>query len=79
MITVLTPTYNRKENLKNLYKSLVNQTDYNFQWLIIDDGSTDNTKDLVDSFDNCHFQINYYYKENGGKQAYCIKFFTSVY
>lgn len=69
MITVLTPTYNRKENLKNLYKSLVNQTDYNFQWLIIDDGSTDNTKDLVDSFDNCHFQINYYYKENGGKHT----------
>lgn len=69
MITILTPTYNRKENLKNLYKSLLYQTNHKFQWLIIDDGSNDNTKELVDGFHNSNFEIDYYYKENGGKHT----------
>lgn len=69
MITILTPTYNRKDNLKNLYKSLVNQTNNQFQWLIIDDGSIDDTKDLIKSFGNSKFKIDYYYKENGGKHT----------
>lgn len=69
MITILTPTYNRKAYLKNLYESLVNQTNNNFQWLIIDDGSCDNTKEVVENFNNKNFRIDYYYKENGGKHT----------
>ncbi len=69
MITILTPTYNRKENLKNLYRSLLRQTNQNFQWLIIDDGSSDNTKEIVESFNNNNFRIDYYYKKNGGKHT----------
>lgn len=47
MITIFTPTYNRKEKLEKLYYSLLEQEDKDFKWLIIDDGSTDNTNDLV--------------------------------
>ena len=49
-ITVITPVYNRARLLEKLFESLNNQTDNNFQWLIIDDGSEDNTKKVVDSF-----------------------------
>ena len=45
-ITVFTPTYNRANNLKNLYKSLLIQSYKEFEWLIVDDGSNDNTKDF---------------------------------
>lgn len=69
MITILTPTYNRKENLKKLYKSLLKQTNHKFQWLIIDDGSNDNTKELVYRFHDSNFEIDYYYKDNGGKHT----------
>lgn len=67
-ITVFTPTYNRAYCLHKCYESLKRQTCKDFDWLIIDDGSTDNTKELVDSWlqkDN-GFEINYVYKENGG-------------
>lgn len=74
MLTILTPTYNRKETIKKLYSSLVLQTDYNFQWLIIDDGSIDNTKEVVSEFDNSKFQIDYFFKENGGKHT-ALNFF----
>jgi len=49
-LTVFTPTYNRAYCLHVLYESLVRQTDKDFEWLIIDDGSTDNTAELVDSW-----------------------------
>lgn len=68
LITVFTPAYNRAYTLHLCYESLVRQTCKNFKWLIIDDGSTDNTKELVDSWmqkDN-GFKIKYIYKENGG-------------
>lgn len=70
MITVFTPTYNRKNRLKNLYHSLLNQ-DYNdFEWLIIDDGSTDGTKDYIEKLKSENkMNINYVYKENGGKMS----------
>lgn len=69
-ITVCTPTYNRAYTLKKLYESLVNQTNKEFEWLIIDDGSNDNTQELVKSFiKESKIEIRYYYKENGGKSS----------
>jgi len=67
-ITVFTPTYNRAHTLGRLYESLKKQTNKEFIWLIIDDGSTDNTKDLINNWINekNEFDIKYYYKENGG-------------
>lgn len=70
MITVFTPTYNRKEQLKQLYLSLLKQEGADFEWLIVDDGSTDETNDLIHELQNENrININYVYKENGGKQS----------
>jgi len=71
MITVFTPTYNRAHLLMNLYKSLLKQTQFNFEWVIVDDGSTDNTKQVVDDILklNSPFDIRYYYQNNHGKHA----------
>lgn len=69
MITVFTPTYNRAYKLSDLFKSLMEQTCFEFEWLIIDDGSTDSTKKLAKDFmDNGRFAVRYFYKENEGKQ-----------
>lgn len=68
MITVFTPTYNRAYILSKLYNSLKNQTSKDFEWLIIDDGSTDYTKDLVGTFmSEQQIMLRYYCQENGGK------------
>ena len=68
MITILTPTYNRAELLHNLFVSLQRQTLKDFVWIIIDDGSSDNTKTVVKGFEKeADFTITYKYKENGGK------------
>lgn len=67
-LTVFTPTYNRAYILKQCYDSLCRQTCKDFVWLIVDDGSSDNTKEIVDEWmanDN-GFEIRYVYKENGG-------------
>lgn len=70
IVTVITPTYNRKKYLKRLYNSLCNQTVKNFKWLIVDDGSTDLTKQQVESFiDEGLLDIIYLEKENGGKHT----------
>lgn len=67
-LTVFTPTYNRKELLMRAYKSLVAQTDPDFKWLIVDDGSTDGTDDEVKKWiDEGRIPISYRYRENGGK------------
>lgn len=68
--TIFTPTYNRDYILTNLYNDLKNQTFTDFEWLIVDDGSTDNTKKLVDKFiaEN-KINIRYIYKKNGGKHT----------
>ena len=67
-ITIFTPTYNRAHTLGRTFESLKNQTIRDFKWLIIDDGSTDNTKDLVENFkQNAHFEIEYHYQENAHK------------
>jgi glycosyltransferase involved in cell wall biosynthesis len=68
ILTVFTPAYNRAYTLPRTYKSLLAQDCKDFIWLIVDDGSTDNTKELVRQWqaqDN-GFEIRYIYKENGG-------------
>ncbi|WP_406944825.1 glycosyltransferase family 2 protein [Halobacillus sp. SY10] len=67
-ITVFTPTYNRAYILGKLYHSLVSQAYRNFEWLIIDDGSSDHTEDLVENWKKeDRITIRYYKVENGGK------------
>lgn len=66
-LTIFTPTYNRAHLLPRLYNSLLRQTGKDFSWLIIDDGSTDNTCELVQGWiSEGHLPIRYHYKENGG-------------
>ncbi len=66
-LTVFTPTYNRAYCLHNCYNSLVKQTNQDFLWLIIDDGSTDDTEVLVKKWiDDNKIQIIYHYQENQG-------------
>jgi len=70
MITVLTPTYNRGYVIKQAYESLIRQTNNDFEWVVIDDGSTDETKKIVDKFiKEKKIKIRYIYKENGGKHT----------
>ncbi|NOF19698.1 glycosyltransferase family A protein [Vibrio cholerae] len=67
--TVFTPTYNRADRLFRVYNSLKNQTLNDFEWLIIDDGSTDNTKEVVEEFiGRNEISIRYIYQENGHKK-----------
>jgi len=67
LLTVFTPTYNRAYCLKQCYNSLINQTNKAFIWLIIDDGSTDNTKELVQTWINSNIiNIQYQFQENQG-------------
>lgn len=71
LLTIFTPTFNRANLLPNLYRSLSNQTSNNFIWMVIDDGSTDNTEEVVNEWINkcSDFKIEYYKKENGGLQS----------
>ena len=68
-ITVFTPTYNRAYILENLYRSLQRQSFTDFEWLVVDDGSSDGTKALLERWqkEDNPFPIRYCYKENGGK------------
>lgn len=69
-VTIFTPTYNRGYCLERLYDSLVRQTSKDFVWLLIDDGSTDNTKEIVKQFvDKNEIEILYYYQDNAGKMV----------
>lgn len=70
VVTVLTPTYNRARLLKKLYQSLVKQEEKKFDWAIVDDGSNDNTEQVVKEFQEQDIiPIAYYKKENGGKHT----------
>lgn len=69
LVTVVTPTYNRAGTLPALYESLRKQTDRRFDWLIVDDGSSDDTEDVVRRFERNLFEIRYTKKENGGKHT----------
>lgn len=66
-ITVFTPTYNRANKLMRVYQSLLSQRIFNFEWLIIDDGSTDETENVVAVFlKNKKFSVRYKKKEMEG-------------
>ena len=67
-LTIFTPAYNRAYTITRTYESLLKQQCKDFIWMIIDDGSTDNTKELVEKWKNKEngFEICYIYKENGG-------------
>ena len=67
-ITVFTPAYNRENLLPRCFESMKRQTVKDFIWMVIDDGSTDNTRGLVQNWIDTEttFEIQYYYKENGG-------------
>ncbi|MCI7310350.1 MAG: glycosyltransferase family 2 protein [Prevotella sp.] len=67
MLTVFTPTYSRAYSLPRLYESLKAQTFVDFEWLIVDDGSTDGTKQLIEKWSDEDSFIRYYRQERGGK------------
>lgn len=68
ILTILTPTYNRAQLLPRLYESLLSQTNKDFQWLVIDDGSVDETESLMRQYQaDEKLQISYDKQENGGK------------
>ena len=65
-VTILTPTFNRKHTLNRVYKSLLKQDYMLFEWLLIDDGSTDLTKDLIKELkEKAPFKIRYRYQKWG--------------
>lgn len=69
-LTICTPTYNRAKTLGRLYTSLTIQTSKQFEWLVIDDGSTDETEKVVESFiHEKKIEIRYYKQENQGKHV----------
>ena len=71
-ISIITPTHNRATLLPRLFQSLKTQTDKDFEWIVVDDGSTDNTQEVVSSFkveNGDSFPITYIRKENGGKHT----------
>lgn len=66
-LTVFTPTYNRAHLIGRVYESLCQQTCQDFEWLVIDDGSTDNTREIIAQYiAEQRIAIRYIWKENGG-------------
>lgn len=67
-LTIFTPTYNRAYILPHLYQSLCNQTCKDFEWLVVDDGSTDDTESLIRSYvDEAYITVRYFRQTNSGK------------
>lgn len=69
-LTVFTPTFNRAHLLPRVYESLKCQTDSDFIWMVIDDGSSDGTSELVKKWqDECNIEIEYIFKKNEGMHS----------
>ncbi len=70
LISVITPTFNRGNLLKRCYLSLLEQSYMQFEWIVIDDGSTDDTQKIINNLQQQgKINIRYIYKENGGKHT----------
>lgn len=68
LVTVFTPTYNRAHLIGTLYESLCRQSFRDFEWLVVDDGSTDHTEAVISQFKaEERIFIRYIWQENGGK------------
>lgn len=70
LISIITPTYNREKTLIRVYDSLCKQSYKNIEWIVVDDGSSDKTKELILSLINqkdAPFPIKYVYQKNSGK------------
>lgn len=69
-LTIFTPVYNRADLIDRLYESLRRQTNHDFIWLVVDDGSTDNLRQKIEQLKKeSDFEIRYYYQKNQGKHA----------
>ena len=78
-ITIVTPTYNRANKLEKAFESLKKQTKKDFEWLVIDDGSIDNTKDVIETLKKeADFDIFYYKQDNQGKHVALNRAFKEV-
>lgn len=70
MITILTPAYNRGYIIDKAYNSLLRQEDKDFEWVVVDDGSTDDTENIIKKFiKENKITIRYFKKKNGGKHT----------
>ena len=68
MITIFTPTFNRSKLLQKVYESLLLQINFDFEWIIVDDGSSDTTEEVVNYFIQSNLiPITYYKQQNKGK------------
>ena len=68
-LSIITPTYNRAAYLERCFQSLQRQTCMDFEWIIVDDGSSDNTAEVVSAFRPEQFTLQFVQKKNGGKHT----------
>ena len=68
-VSVIIPTYNRANLLARAIKSVLNQTFQDFELIVVDDGSTDNTRKVVEEFQKKDSRIKYIFQENSGGPA----------
>src|SRR5690242_19362698 len=70
LFTVFTPTYNRAHTIERVYRSLCTQNCRDFEWLVVDDGSTDGTEALIRQWQHeAEFPIRYFWQPNAGKHV----------
>ena len=66
MISIIIPAYNAADYLAQTIESVLNQTYSDFELILIDDGSTDRTREIIKDYQCKDARIKYFYKENGG-------------
>lgn len=67
MVSIIVPTYNREKLLPRAVESVLRQTYQDWELLVVDDGSTDNTKEIIKKYCDKDCRIHYFHKENGGQ------------